>query len=287
MWISVVLICDNPSYQPSIQSIHHWFNDFVLSLDSSLQAEISRDNTERVFTTSPFYLSHRGYPAWLRITSVDSRLNQVLQEHLPKLRNDYLQLGEEKIRVSEVYLPKTSPPFLQNVDYMDRFNPLAWVGYTHPIQLISAIMQTPLNHKLRLNFHTPTRLRDHSPMTYKDNLLPLPHQVFGTYARKWQTFTASAPIIPLMDFLNDYTRLNQYHLRTYDVSGWKWGRVTGFTGYVDYGFIGVRHLPSELARDREHLIRTCYLLAAFAFFVGTGQLTSFGMGQTLPNLFRN
>jgi hypothetical protein len=284
VWISAVLICDMPPDKPGTQMIHQWFNNFIMRFDSALQSEISQDNVERVFTVSPFHSPRYGYPSWIRITSIDSRLNQLLTEHLPELCNNHLELDNgQKIQVTQVHLPETLPPFLKNAANIDRFNPLTWIGHSNPTQLISTIMQMPLSYKLKLFFHTPTSLRTHSPSAYiKNNLLPLPQQIFETYIRRWQTLTSSVPIIALSEFLGEYTRLGQYSLRTYNVDGWRWGNVTGFTGYADYVFAGNRYLPTELARDRDHLIRTCYILASLAFFVGTGQLTSFGMGQTLP-----
>ncbi len=284
MWISTLLICDTPSNEPTVQIINRWFNNFILNLDTALHSEITQDNVERVFTVSPFYLPKNGYPSWIRITSIDDRLNQLLRDHLPELCGNYLQLdSSENIRVSQVHLPKTLPSFLNKVEPLDRFNPLTWLGHISPTQLITAMMTMPMDHRLRLFFHTSTSLRNHSPSTYiKSDLVPLPQHIFESYTRRWQTLTSSFPMIPLSEFVGKYTRLSRYNLRTNNIGGWHWGYISGFTGYADYTFAGTRYLPAELARDREYLVQSCYLLAAFSFFVGTGQLTSFGLGQTLP-----
>lgn len=285
MWISAVLTCDIPVNKPAVQAIQRWFNGFVRNVDPVLQSQISQDNIERVFTVSPCYPSKGGFSSWIRITSVDDRLNQLLKKHLPELCNEYLQLDNgETIKVIQVHLPETLPLFLQNSEVNDRFNPLVWIGCVSQTQLISTIMQMPPKHRMRLFFHTATSLRNHSPSTYiKSDLLPLPQQIFETYTRRWQTLTSSFPIVSLAEFLSEYTRLSSYNLGTYSIDGWHWGRVVGFTGYADYTFADTRYLPPKLARDRDNLVRTCYLLAAFSFFVGTGQLTSFGLGQTLPS----
>lgn len=283
MWVSSVLICDAPSREPRVQLLQQWFSSFISEYDPALQTEITQDNVERVFTISPLYSPHKEQPAWMRLTSLDGRLTQLLKDCLPELHNKELQLGNgDALHVTQVLMPESPPPFLNSTD-IDRFDPLAWVGCINPTLLISTVMQMPLKRRLKLLFHTATTIRNRTPSGFvNSDLLPLPHYVFLNYARRWETFTGSMPPEYLPEFLQDYAHISHYNLRTYAMRGWDWGDIMGFAGYVDYTFAGIRYLPKEYSQDRDYFVRICFLLSAFGYFAGTGRLTSFGMGQTLP-----
>lgn len=119
--------------------------------------------------------------------------------------------------------------------------------------------------RISLQFKSPTTFR-----TGDQNLVfPLPPSVFGSYARKWQTFSAVPLPAGLDAFIQRSVAAERYQLETAIVS---YGRhqFNGFVGQCQF----------RVLQDSPEHVRALNALADFALFAGTGQKTTQGMGQT-------
>ena len=118
--------------------------------------------------------------------------------------------------------------------------------------------------RIGMSFDTPTAFRKSG----KHLLFPLPENVFGSLARKWNAFGDECLEID-PDRIADSIMVQQFNIRT---------AMLEFGSFRQIGFIGnVTFDLSDL--DREHR-RVIALLAEWARFAGIGAKTTMGMGQS-------
>ncbi len=119
---------------------------------------------------------------------------------------------------------------------------------------------------IALGFYSPTTFRQG-----KLNLLfPLPLSVFGSYVRKWRAFSGLPLSEDLLDFVAEQVAAEEHTLQSRVVHYGPSSSVGGFTGHCRY----------RILADDPQKIRELNVLAEFAFFAGTGRMTTMGMGQT-------
>ena len=120
--------------------------------------------------------------------------------------------------------------------------------------------------QITLGFYSPTTFRqgDH-------NLpLPVPLSVFGGYLYKWRAFCDIPLSEGLLDFVEEQVVVERYRIQTKVMRYSPHHQFVGFTGECTFRVLG---------EDEQHL-REVNGLADFAFYAGTGQKTTQGMGQT-------
>lgn len=119
--------------------------------------------------------------------------------------------------------------------------------------------------RVTLRFAPPTTFR-----TGDMNLLfPLPTSVFGSLARKWEAFCATALPANLDAFLLEQVATERYELET---------QVVHYSGHQFNGFVG--DCQFRLLHPDPLYGRAIAALAGFALFAGVGQKTTQGLGQT-------
>lgn len=137
-----------------------------------------------------------------------------------------------------------------------------WAGLASYEELLR---RAPVANRIALEFASPTTFR-----TGDVNLLfPLAGSVFGSYQRKWETFSPAPLPAGLDEFIGPSVVAERYELETRIVN---YGRHQ-FNGFV--GFCQYRVLAEEPA-----YLRAVNALADFAVYAGTGLKTTQGLGQT-------
>jgi CRISPR-associated endoribonuclease Cas6 len=127
------------------------------------------------------------------------------------------------------------------------------------------LTEAPPADRVTLRFSSPTTFR-----TGDMNLLfPLPTSVFGSLARKWEAFCATALPANLDAFLLEQVAAERFELET---------QVVSYGGHQFNGFVG--DCQFRLLHKDPLYGRALNALAGFALFAGVGQKTTQGLGQT-------
>ena len=116
-------------------------------------------------------------------------------------------------------------------------------------------------------------LRFSSPTTFKQRglnlLFPIPSNVFHSYRERWNAFTPFPIDEGLIPWVEQNVAVEAHELRTQMIWFGDF-QLHGFTGWCRY-----------TAKDQDATrLKQLNALADFAFFCGTGQKTTQGMGQT-------
>lgn len=120
--------------------------------------------------------------------------------------------------------------------------------------------------RIALGFYSPTTFRkgDH-------NLpLPVPLSVFGGYLYKWRAFCDIPLSEGLLDFVAQQVVVERHRVQTKVMRFSPRHQLIGFTGECTFRMLG----------EDERRFRELNALGDFAFYAGTGQKTTQGMGQT-------
>lgn len=245
------------------------FLNLIKQVDPAVATRLHDDPGHRPFTLSPlgvadevstfqgFWLPReqmlrRGTACYLRVTLLDEALFPIFGRYFLEHVEPGFVLGETEFVITDV------------LTMADGRTP--WSGYVSYPELIDRAMQP--RRKLKLAFLTPTSFSQGKI----DLPLPLPRLVFQSYRKRFAQFYQVA-------FLPDFEAQVEQHvgianLKQIQTRVIQTKNVTliGFTG--DALFELHPHAPPELAFQLN-------LLAAYAFFCGTGQKTTLGMGQTI------
>lgn len=235
--------------------LHAWFLDQVRQQDMELSAYLHDGESEKPFTLSGLEETlipsgvlrlRAGQTYCWTVTALSQPVVRWMQQWLQALPT---HVG---LRPAPLQIRQVSPS-------------LAPTTYT---QLLSSeyIQASPIT----LSFLTPTSFRrkgHHFP-------LPLPRNVFHSYLRRWNDFSAH-PVEqePFLDWIDDGVIIQRHRLESVKVAAGKRGAVTGFIGAVEFGL-------SSKARQNEEFVQLFYALVQLAPYCGTGHKTPFGLGQT-------
>jgi CRISPR-associated endoribonuclease Cas6 len=246
-----------------------WFKRWA-EVDPLTAGRLHSQSQDTPFTLSPLLgLPARrgvtslqaGQAAWLRITCLETRLENTFREKwLEGLEKaGPLELPEGVTwQVRAVALEAGSHPWAAAVPY-EELSRLHLVNPNPPRQW-------------RLEFFTPTAFNSGRTSAGRDHHLPfpLPESLVKSWLRRWQAF---APIALPEEELLAWARLNlavsAYRLHSLPVREGEHLRVGGV------GWLSLRALDMP-----PYLRAAVDLLAAYAFFCGSGAHTTQGMGQT-------
>lgn len=235
--------------------LHAWFLDQVRQRDTELSTYLHDGESEKPFTLSGLERSiipsrmlqlRAGQTYRWTVTALSQPVVRWLQQWLQVLpTNVGLHQAPLQIRQVTASLAPTTYKQLLSSEYV-KSSPIA------------------------LSFSTPTSFRrkgHHLP-------LPLPRNVFHSYLRRWNDFSAH-PVEqePFLDWIDDSVIIQRHRLESVKVAAGKRGAVTGFTGAVEFGL-------SSKARHNAEFVQLFYALVHLAPYCGTGHKTPFGLGQT-------
>ncbi|MCS7222129.1 MAG: CRISPR system precrRNA processing endoribonuclease RAMP protein Cas6 [Anaerolineae bacterium] len=261
------------------RATHAWFLSQIRRVDSALAERLHEPNTTRPFTVSALrevgpaiggqvaLTPERQY--WLRVTSFDAMLSRCwLEKVIPSLPRQ-ITLAEATFALKAVTCDSREHP---------------WAGQTTYEALTQEhLLETRAPaRRWTLQFASPTTFRstagesslaDGDGRAYRvagHNVpLPLPGLVFDSYLQRWNSFAPVALHPDLKRYAEECVAISRYRLETALVEFGP-AREIGFTGHCQ--FIALVHDP--------YWLRLLNLLAAFAFYAGTGHHTTRGLGQT-------
>jgi CRISPR-associated endoribonuclease Cas6 len=283
MLISVVikLAVEKPATVPTDlgRATHAWFMTQVQRADPALAQRLHEPNAPRPFTVSMLRGTGPGSQGqvvlrpeqvyWLRVTSFKPELSQRLTEDVMPNLPDQIDLAETAFTLKGATCDPQEHP---------------WAGQT----TFETLAQEHLlgtrepDRKLTLRFASPTTFRrtkgetsltDDQGRAYRvaghNVALPLPGLVFDSYLQRWNTFAPLALHPDVKRYAQECVAISRYRLRTVLVE-FGAARHVGFVGSCQ--FMALVHDP--------YWLRLLNLLAAFAFYAGTGHQTTRGLGQT-------
>lgn len=263
-------IHDIPTDEAQGSAIQGMFLHLLEMVDPAVSARVHDEKTYRPYTLSPLGLG--SYPktlkgfrrphrrileartrCYLRVGLLDDDLFPPFSRYFLDQSESSFILGHTKFTVTGIF-QETSP------------DGLTWSQYVSYAELVNRA--SPTNRKITLRFLTPTSFR----RGRIDFPLPHPQLVFGSYLRRFREFHD-------FEFLPDFTEQVDFHtgisnldrLHT-ELIRRKRVNLIGFTGRVTYTLDS--KAPSELVHQMN-------LLSDYAFFCGTGQKTTIGLGQTI------
>ncbi|MBN1920065.1 MAG: CRISPR system precrRNA processing endoribonuclease RAMP protein Cas6 [Anaerolineae bacterium] len=235
---------------------HHW-----QKADSRVADQLHAEPQSRPFSVSPLLglgAPHEGRIqvtpgacGWFRVTTLTAALSERLQAAwLPQLP-EKLTLGPVQWRLRGFVVDPALHP---------------WAGVTEQAALVDThLRNTDPPREWRLRLATPTTFHaasGHLPF-------PLPGAMFGSWLRRWQAFgTVNLPE-NLGELAQQKIVVSGYQLQTVPVRDGK--RLTiGCVGQVTVAAPALK--PGERA--------ALDLLAAYAFWCGTGHRSTQGLGMT-------
>jgi len=268
------------------RAVHAWFLGQVHRADPALAERLHEPNRLRPFTLSSLQdvgkvregkvtiTPEQEY--WLRVTSMEATLSRCLLECiLPTLPSE-IELAGATFKLKGATYDPTEHPWARQT--------------TYEALIKENLMSTEqLGRALTLQFASPTTFRRTERTSSLTNgegqayrvaghnfLLPLPGLVFDSYLQKWNAFAPVALPPEVKRYAEECVAVSRYRLQ---VVLMEFGEVR------ELGFVGTCRFTALVADP--YWLRLLHLLAAFAFYAGTGHHTTRGMGQTrklpLPN----
>ena len=206
-----------------------------------------------------------GEPCWLRITTFEQHLSEIVLQHvLPRLPG-HLELYKMNFRIDGYTLFPAQHP---------------WAGQSSYAAIAQNGFQQESSRQVRLEFSSPTAFRSEGA----DIPLPLPGQVFRSYWMKWNAFAPEGAQIQDVwpGFASACIMVSE--LAGINTTRWSFaegtrGVATGFTGAVGFVLLP-RNKCGDWAEYWDGADQVLQSLSQFAFYCGTGHHATIGMGQT-------
>jgi CRISPR-associated endoribonuclease Cas6 len=206
-----------------------------------------------------------GEPCWLRLTTFERQLSEVVLEQVLPTLPGHLELYKMSFRLDGATLDPAQHP---------------WAGQSSYQALTQDSLRITSPRQVRLEFASPTAFRNH----HADLPLPLPGQVFRSYWQKWNLFAPEG--VQIQDlwpaFAADCIVISE--LSGLNTTRWSFadgtrGVATGFTGAAGFTLLPQKHCDDWAAYwpGSDRVMQT---LAHYAFYCGTGHHATIGMGQT-------
>ncbi|MGC9469410.1 MAG: CRISPR system precrRNA processing endoribonuclease RAMP protein Cas6 [Anaerolineae bacterium] len=237
--------------------LHHWH-----AVAPEIGDALHGDQALQPFTVSPLMglaLPHRGQisvtegtKAWIRVTTLGEPLTTALHEAWLPALPAVITLGRRQWQVTG-WTADADP----------------WAGRCDPYALAEAhLLGRHPSDGWRLRFTTPTTFHGeagHLPF-------PMPRALVGSWLRRWEAFgPIRLPGDALLEAVQTGLAISAYRLKTVPMRDRE--RLTiGCVGELRLRATGLG-LPTRAALD---------LLAAFAFWSGSGYHTTQGFGMTRP-----
>ena len=240
--------------------LHAWFLQQIQSFDAELSAYLHDKQSEKAFSLSGLsgqFVSHRQSLQLQASTTYQWRINALSQAVAQGLLTWLRQLPDD------IDL-KNAPLAIESV----QLSAEPESGATTYRKLLKAGKAD--SGSVSLSFISPTSFRrkgHHLP-------LPWPTNVFHSYLRRWNHFSAQ-PVeqTDFLTWLDQHIIIQRHQIASVKVAAGKQGSVTGFTGSVTYAL-------SRQAADNPDFQTLFYTLARLAPYCGTGHKTPFGLGET-------
>ncbi len=248
---------------PSNQGVaaHALFLGLVQEADPALSAALHNPEQSKPFTVSSLVgappprqgrvVLRAGQGCWLRFTSLNSRLSEILMERAVGSFPGTVSLSNADFKVLGVTSSPEEHPWA-GTDTLDGLMQRRMFG------------SEPVPGNVGLAFLSPTAFR-----TGGHNVpLPLAELVFGSLVERWNAFCPTVISPDMKRYAQEYMAISRAEVKTQAVQfegSWQ----VGFTGSCEYVFLNKDNF----------WMRAANLLAGFAFYSGVGYRTTMGMGM--------
>jgi CRISPR-associated endoribonuclease Cas6 len=279
MLLSAIIHLTPQSELLSIPPLGHKTQGWLLGeVKSYLPALSKRLHKEGGYTVSGLQRQLLGKPGgyFLRVTSLVSDLTDVLLEAvLPNTQVISFSPRKGSRKKAEDHAPALTLPDFQVEGHAIEASAHPWAGMTPFAGLIQSAVPGEV---LNMEFASPTAFRSSGA----DLPFPIPWYVLRSWAEKWNTFAPESERLGYLihPFAQDciwLTGLRDIHTRRWYLPNH--ARATGFLGKVEFSLEPVTRCKDWQALwDR--VAKDWQILAAFAFYCGTGHHVASGMGQT-------
>jgi len=261
------------------RAIHAWFLAQVREADPALGEWLHEPNALRPFTLSSLRGIERpvegrvtlmpGREYWIRVTSMEASLSRLLlEEILPALPGE-VELAGAAFAVRGFTCDPAEHPWAGQTTH-EALLQEHMLGAGHPERSLTLYFASPTTFR---RTGGESALTDGEGRAYRiagHNVpFPLPGLVFNSYLQRWNSFAPVALPPEVKRYAEECVAISRYRIQTVMVE---------FGEAREVGFVGTCRFTALVADP--YWLRLLHLLAAFAFYAGTGHHTTRGMGQT-------
>ncbi|WP_119071504.1 CRISPR system precrRNA processing endoribonuclease RAMP protein Cas6 [Aggregatilinea lenta] len=244
-----------------------WFLEQIARNDETLAAELQAEDGARPYTVSSLLTPTRtdrvvsnldsAHTYTIRITSLDTRLTQLLVEQLLSV-----WIGQS--------LPLDGAVLVIEGATVDPARD-TWAGQTTDADLVRlhTLEPGPLSRYLTFEFDSPTAFRRQNRQILP---FPLPELVFGSLLDRWNTFNEVHLHPDTRRFATECVATSRYRLHTRSVTLAMPGQDLAISGCVGES-------RYTIMRGDRYWRGIVHALAAYAFYAGIGGYTTMGMGR--------
>jgi len=261
------------------RAAHAWFLTQVQRADAALAEKLHEPNAIRPFTVSDLRGVERsregqitlqaGQEAWLRVTSFQPELSRLLLERIIPALSGSLSLAEATFTMQGATSDPQQHPWAGQTTY-EELAQRHLLGSREPPRRLTLHFVSPTTFRRTAGETTLTDSQGRAYRVAGHNVpLPLPGLAFDSYLRRWNAFAPVALHPDVKRYVEECVAIGHHQLRTVSVEYGQARRI-GFVGRCQY--IALVYDP--------YWLRLLSLLADFAFYAGTGQLTTMGLGMT-------
>jgi CRISPR-associated endoribonuclease Cas6 len=258
------------------RQVQAWFLREVERHDHVLSQELhDRGDAPRPYTLSTVYQGNdppngmrTGYACWLRITSLDARLSELLAAAvLPGL-----------IRSADIFPVEFEVlPWQDGRDDSPLNQKTSYAG-------LMRLAQESEQKRIGLDFISATTFKARTACGGVDKDVPLPNpaMVFGSYLSRWNEYSGMRLPEDLAEFIEECLAINEMAIQSERVQlspGDARIAATGFRGPVRFAILGDNG-RSRWGRRWGELATLTRMLGMYSFYCGTGRQTTRGLGQT-------
>lgn len=279
--------------------VQGWFFDALASLDQRMASQIHGENGSsdpRPYTLSPVYKGDRivyslkaGDVCWVRITSLTKEVSEFLAgKALPECSK------HEKLKVAQIgYAEFDVQPWSRVNQIKDNTGEISYARLKAQASRLNGN-----GSQIWLDFRSPTSFKHKNEdicdnpnvekgEIEKDVPLPISEMVFGSYIKRWKSFSKVKLDADLGKFIEENVAVNLFeNLSSSRVEFSKKNRneaATCFSGRVKFVILPNKE-KSRFRNDWDDYVCQVHMLALYSFYCGTGNNTTSGLGQTFPDL---
>lgn len=256
--------------------IQAWFLGLITRTHPALAAKLHDQQGLKPYTVSTLLDQHAhplrigtwlepGEECYLRITTLNEELSEVLEKTLMRRTPKNLTLYKMNFRINDILSKRSEHD---------------WAGETSFSDIAQDGAHAKAGEHVRMEFVSPTAFRSNG----LDICLPSPGQVFRSLFDKWNAFAPSPMRVQDLwtDFSNacilieEMSAVNTVH---WEFAEGTRGAATGFTGTIGFHLPPKHKVKEEWSEYWDGAPAIMQLLAGYAFYSGVGHHATIGMGQ--------
>ncbi len=274
--ISLTAESSYPILGPLGRPIQAWFLGQLTRFHASLASRLHDEQGPKPYTVSTL-LDERGRPlraggwlepgqlCWLRITSLNEELSEVLEKKIIRRIPSQLNLYKMDFRLDDVFSTHSQHE---------------WAGESSFSEIAQDVAMASLGNRIRMEFVSPTAFRSNG----LDICVPSSGHLFRSLWEKWNAFSPEPMQIHEFwpQFAADCILVDE--LMAVNTTHWEFaegtrGAATGFTGTIGFALSPKGKVKNDWQQYWDGASTVLQSLAKLSFYCGVGHHTTIGMGQ--------